>query len=90
MKPKENKIMNWHTQELYLWLTNDERYYEVMQDYCRTAKQFKRFAGNRLNWINKRIGNENRHIDANEIDWNEIYLAFCELVGNENPKMNLT
>ena len=82
--------MNWHTQELYLWLTNDERYYEVMQDYCRTAKQFKRFASNRLNWINKRIGNENRHIDANEIDWNEIYLAFCELVGNENPKMNLT
>lgn len=34
--------------------------------------------------------NENRHIDANEINWNEIYLAFCELVGNENPKMNLT
>ena len=84
--------MNWHTNELYLWLTNDEKYYNAMIQHSRTAKEFKRFAGHRLDWINrahKANGNEEDWINKNEIQWNELYIAFCELIGNENPKMNL-
>ena len=81
--------LNWDTNELFLWLVNTEQYYNTMIDHCRTAKEFKRFASFRLNWINNEIGNEEAWIDANEIQWNEIYLRFCDLVGNENPKMNL-
>lgn len=63
-----------------------------MGRFSRTAKEFKRQGESRIRQINSSLKsneNEDDWINGNEIQWNELYLAFCDVIGNENPKMNL-
>ena len=73
--------MNWDTNETLLWCYNTNKYKECLLRWIGNELVFVSHICTIVNEINNQVANE---IDSSKVNGNEIYIRFCELVGNEN------
>ena len=77
--PKE---MNWDTREASMIVTNDRRYYDVLEKRIGNELQFMTALYVAIEDYNER--NEPAHrIDTAKVNGNEVYIDFCSTCGNE-------
>jgi hypothetical protein len=77
-------MTNWDTQETWNWITNDDGYKNALEDMASIGNEllFIAYLPEFIMEINLQLEKENQ-IDTKNVNGNEIYVAFCEMIGNE-------
>ncbi len=76
--------MNWDTHEMSLAIESDELFYNYLKNHVDDELYFMVALYVILEEYNRR-GNE---VDSSKVNGNEVYVSFCEAVGNETKGWN--
>ena len=71
--------MNWDTNEISMVIESDELYYNTLKHSITNELYFMVVLYVIIEDYNSR-GNE---VDSSKVNGNEVYISFCEAVGNE-------
>ena len=76
--------MNEDTNETFQRIKNEDEYYFLLKTWVGNELLFIDTLVDIITDINKQLTNENQ-IEYRNVNGNEIYIKFCEWVGNEQP-----
>ena len=76
--------MNWDTQETWNWITNEDGYIAALTPMAEIGNEllFIAYLPEFIIEINLQLENENQ-IEMKNVNGNELYVEFCEMIGNE-------
>lgn len=75
--------MNWDTHEISMLIESNETYYNYLKKQVGNELYFMAVLWVIIEDYNKKMNGNGREIDSSQVNGNEVYIDFCEAVGNE-------